>query len=169
MQLSMIVAYAQNRVIGRENTLPWRLSGDLAHFKRTTLGHPIIMGRKTWDSLGRPLPGRLNIVITRDQNRSVPGAEFVASLAEALAQAKGAEKAFIIGGAQIYQEALPYVQDIIATEVLADIDGDAFFGPLDAMQWKEVSRTPQPPENGLRYDVVHYQRVTDHPPITLVS
>lgn len=169
MQLSMIVAYAQNRVIGRENTLPWKLSGDLAHFKRTTLGHPIIMGRKTWDSLGRPLPGRLNIVITRDQNRSVPGVEFVASLAEALARVKDVEQAFIIGGAQIYQEALPYVHHIIATEVLADIEGDAFFAPLDAMQWKEVSRTPQPPENGLRYDVVHYQRANDHVPVALTT
>lgn len=165
MKLSMIVAYAQNRVIGRANTLPWKLSGDLAHFKRTTLGHPIIMGRKTWDSLGRPLPGRLNIVITRDSTKTLPGVQFVTSLQAALKLVEHLDQVFVIGGAQIYLEALPLAQEVIATEVLANIEGDAFFAPLDLEQWQEVSRAAQPPENGLNYDVVHFQRVNCAEPL----
>ena len=158
MPLSLIVAYAENRTIGRENTLPWKLAGDLAHFKRTTLGHPIIMGRKTWDSLGRPLPGRRNIVISRDGSKAAQGAEFVTSLAEALKRLSPNEHAYIIGGAQIYQQALPLVDHVVATEVKAVVEGDAFFAALDTSQWKEVSRISQPPENGLAYDIVQYDR-----------
>ena len=161
MPLSLIVAYAENRTIGRENTLPWKLAGDLAHFKRTTLGHPIIMGRKTWDSLGRPLPGRRNIVISRDGSKAAQGAEFVTSLAEALKRLSPNEHAYIIGGAQIYQQALPLVDHVVATEVKALVEGDAFFAALDTSQWKEVSRVSQPPENGLAYDIVQYDRRTD--------
>ena len=160
MRLKLIVAYAKNRTIGLDNALPWKLPGDLAHFKRTTLGCPIIMGRKTWDSLGRPLPGRTNIVVTRDASRKIAGAEVVNSLADAIHLVRDSEQAFIIGGAQIYQEALPLADSIIATEVQADIKGDAFFAPLDNAQWKEISRAPQPPENGLAYDLVEYQRRT---------
>jgi dihydrofolate reductase len=158
MPLSLIVAYAENRTIGRENTLPWKLAGDLAHFKRTTLGHPIIMGRKTWDSLGRPLAGRRNIVISRDGSKAAQGAEFVTSLAEALKRLSPNEHAYIIGGAQIYQQALPLVDHVVATEVKAVVEGDAFFAALDTSQWKEVSRVSQPPENGLAYDIVQYDR-----------
>lgn len=158
MQLSLIVAYAQNRVIGRDNTLPWKLPSDLAHFKRTTLGHPIIMGRKTWESLGRPLPGRRNIVISRDANYPAQGAECVTSLAQAIAAVQDLEEAFVIGGAQIYQEALPFAQQVIATEVQESLEGDAFFAPLDKAQWIEASRQSHPTENGLRFDIVHYQR-----------
>ncbi len=158
MPLSLIVAYAENRTIGRENTLPWKLAGDLAHFKRTTLGHPIIMGRKTWDSLGRPLPGRRNIVISRDGSKAAQGAEFVTSLAEALRRLSPNEHAYIIGGAQIYQQALSLVDHVVATEVKAVVEGDAFFAALDLSQWKEVSRVSQPPENGLAYDIVQYDR-----------
>ena len=161
MPLSLIVAYAQNRTIGRENTLPWKLAGDLAHFKRTTLGHPIIMGRKTWDSLGRPLPGRRNIVISRDRSKAATGAEFVTSLDEAVKRLAPNEHAFIIGGAQIYQQALPLADRVIATEVHAIVEGDAFFAALDPSQWKEVSRASQPTENGLAYDIVQYDRFTD--------
>ena len=158
MQLSLIVAYAQNRVIGRDNTLPWKLPSDLAHFKRTTLGHPIIMGRKTWESLGRPLPGRRNIVISRDANYPAQGAQCVTSLAQAIAAVQDLEEAFVIGGAQIYQEALPFAQQVIATEVQESVEGDAFFAPLDKAQWIEASRQSHPTENGLRFDIVHYQR-----------
>lgn len=161
MSLSLIVAYAQNRTIGRENTLPWKLAGDLAHFKRTTLGHPIIMGRKTWDSLGRPLPGRRNIVISRDTSKEANGAEFVSSLDEAIKRLAPNGQAYIIGGAQIYQQALPLVDHVIATEVQAIVEGDAFFAALDPTLWKEVSRVSQPPENGLAYDIVQYDRRTD--------
>jgi len=158
MSLSLIVAYAQNRTIGRENTLRCNLAGDLAHFKRTTLGHPIIMGRKTWDSLGRPLPGRRNIVISRDASKVANGAEFVSSLDEALNRLAPNEDAYIIGGAQIYQQALPLVDHVVATEVQAIVEGDAFFATLDPTLWKEVSRVSQPPENGLAYDIVQYDR-----------
>jgi dihydrofolate reductase len=158
MQLSLIVAYAQNRVIGRDNALPWKLPSDLAHFKRTTLGHPIIMGRKTWESLGRPLPGRRNIVISRDANYSAQGAECVTSLAQAIASVQDLEEAFVIGGAQIYQEALPFAQQVIATEVLESVEGDAFFAALDKAQWIETSRQSHPAENGLCFDIVHYRR-----------
>lgn len=160
MQLSLIVAYAQNHVIGRDNTLPWKLPSDLAHFKRTTLGHPVIMGRKTWESLGRPLPGRRNIVITRNPQYEATGAQCVTSLAQALEVVQDVEQAFVIGGAQIYQEALPFAQQVIATEVLADIQGDAFFAPLDKTRWTEISRTHHLPENGLSFDVVHYAKVS---------
>jgi dihydrofolate reductase len=159
MQLSLIVAYARNRIIGRDNTLPWKLPSDLAHFKRTTLGCPILMGRKTWDSLGRPLPGRRNIVLTRDATKALNGAECFSSLALALEAVKQAEEVFIIGGAQIYQEALPFAQRIVATEIQADIEGDASFAPLDKTAWQEISRSPQTPENGLAYDLVEYHRL----------
>ncbi len=161
MSLSLIVAYAQNRTIGRDNKLPWKLAGDLAHFKRTTLGHPIIMGRKTWDSLGRPLPGRRNIVISRDTTKAAAGAEFVASLDEALGRLAPNEDAYIIGGAQIYQQALPHADHVVATEVQAVVEGDAFFTALDPKEWKEVSRLSHPPENGLAYDIVQYDRRTN--------
>lgn len=162
MQLSLIVAYAQNNVIGRDNTLPWKLPSDLAHFKRTTLGHPIIMGRKTWESLGRPLPGRRNIVISRNPRYEAPGAQCVNTLALAIEAVQDAEQAFVIGGAQIYQEALPFAQQVIATEVQAHIEGDAFFAPLDKRQWTEISRTSHPPENGLSFDVVQYVRSSNN-------
>lgn len=158
MRLKLIIAYAKNRTIGRDNTLPWKLPGDLAHFKRTTLGCPIIMGRKTWDSLGRPLPGRKNIVITRDASRASDGAYFVTSLSDALDLVRDADQVFVIGGAQIYQQALSLADGVIATEVQAEIEGDAFFAPLDPSQWMERARAPQPAENGLAYDLVEYQR-----------
>jgi dihydrofolate reductase len=117
------------------------------------------MGRKTWDSLGRPLPGRRNIVITRDTTKALVGAEGFASLLQALEAVKEAEQVFIIGGAQIYQQALPLVDRIVATEIQADIEGDAVFEPLDQAVWLETSRLPQPPENGLAYDLVEYHRL----------
>ncbi|MBP6707505.1 dihydrofolate reductase [Achromobacter sp. Marseille-Q0513] len=156
--LTLIVAYSDNRAIGRDNALPWRLPGDLAHFKRSTLGHPIIMGRKTWDSLGRPLPGRANIVVSRNPDFAPEGAIVVASL-EAAAQACGdVAEAFVIGGAQIYAQALPLARRVLATEVHAQVEGDAFFPLLPAFQWKESARERQPAENGYEYDFVTYER-----------
>jgi dihydrofolate reductase len=154
----LIVAYSQNRVIGIDNQLPWRLPGDLAHFKRQTLGHPIIMGRKTWVSIGRPLPGRTNIVVSRSGQGDFTGAVLVDSLEAALKQTADQAQVFIIGGAQLYREALPAVDQIIATEVHAHIDGDAFFPELADSDWVETDRQPQPPENGLAYDFVQYRR-----------
>lgn len=155
--LSLVVAYAANRAIGRDNALPWKLPGDLAHFKRTTLGRPIVMGRNTWESLGRPLPGRQNIVVSRNSAYAATGAEVVASLPEAIAAAGNEGEIFVIGGAQIYAQALALAQRVIATEIHAEVDGDAFFPPLPA-GWVETSRAPQPEENGLRYDFVVYER-----------
>lgn len=157
--LTLVVAYARNRVIGRDNALPWRLPGDLAHFKRTTLGHPIIMGRSTWESLGRPLPGRHNIVISRNPDYQAEGATVVTSL-PAAQQAAQSDAACVIGGAQIYTLALPLATRIIATEIQADIEGDAFFPLLPEQVWRETARVPQPEENGLRYDFVTYERVS---------
>ncbi|GAA4334326.1 dihydrofolate reductase [Pigmentiphaga soli] len=161
MHLVLIVAYARNRVIGRANTLPWRLPGDLAHFKRSTLGHPIVMGRKTWESLGRPLPGRQNILVTRDPAYAAAGATVVHGLDEALAACAGAPRVFVIGGAQLYAAALGRADEILATEIDAEVEGDAFFPPLPP-GWREQSRQPQPPENGYRYDFVSYLRPADH-------
>ncbi|MFC4277075.1 dihydrofolate reductase [Achromobacter aloeverae] len=156
--LTLVVAYARNRVIGRDNALPWKLPGDLAHFKRTTLGHPIVMGRKTWESLGRPLPGRRNIVISRDPAYAAAGAEVVGSLPAALAACADVAQVCVIGGAQIYAAALPLAQRIVATEVQADVEGDAWFPPLPADEWREISRQAQPGENGYAYDFVEYER-----------
>ncbi|OZI71727.1 dihydrofolate reductase [Bordetella genomosp. 12] len=155
--LILVVAYARNRVIGRDNTLPWRLPGDLAHFKRTTLGHPIVMGRNTWESLGRPLPGRQNIVISRNPDYRAEGALVVPDLQAALDAAQ-ADDVYVIGGAQIYTQALPLARRIVATEIQADVDGDAWFPLLPGHAWKETSRDPQPEENGYRYDFVVYDR-----------
>ena len=156
----LVVAYADNRTIGRDNDLPWRLRGDLAHFKATTMGHPIVMGRKTWESLGRQLPGRLNIVITRNPDFKAEGATVVPSLEAALQACNSVPEICIIGGAQIYTQALSLADRISATEVHADVEGDAHFPALDADLWQEVSRQPQPEENGYRYDFVEYQRKT---------
>lgn len=157
--LTLIVAYSTNRAIGRDNALPWKLPGDLAHFKRSTLGHPIIMGRKTWDSLGRPLPGRSNIVISRNPEFSAAGAVLAPTLEAAVSACGDIDEAFVIGGAQIYAQALPLARLVLATEVHADVEGDAFFPLLPSFQWKETAREPQPAENGYDYDFVTYERV----------
>jgi dihydrofolate reductase len=117
------------------------------------------MGRKTWDSLGRPLPGRRNIVISRDASKAFVGAEGFTSLSQALEAVKDAEQVFVIGGAQIYRAALPLTHRVVATEIQADIEGDAMFDPLDKAVWHETSRQSQPEENGLAYDLVEYHRL----------
>jgi Dihydrofolate reductase len=155
--LQIVVAYSRNRVIGRDNGLPWRLPGDLAHFKRSTLGCPIVMGRKTWESLGRPLPGRLNVVISRNPAYPATGATVCPNLDAALRACGDAPRICIIGGGQLFEEALPQVGEIIATEIHADIDGDTYF-PMLGEAWEEVERLRQPEENGLRYDFVTYRR-----------
>ena len=158
MTVSLIVAYATNRTIGRDNALPWKLPGDLAHFKRTTMGCPVVMGRKTWESLGRALPGRRNIVITRQAGYQAAGAETATSLAQALEMTRDSAEVFVIGGAQVYEQSLHLASRIVATEVHADVEGDAFFPELDASIWRETSRNSQPQENGLSYDLVEYRR-----------
>jgi len=156
--LKLVVAYSANRVIGRDNDLPWRLPADLAHFKRTTMGQPILMGRKTWESLGRALPGRANYVISRDPDYVAEGARVFSSLSSALAACQSELTACIIGGAQIFKDALPLADEIVATEIHADIDGDVFFPMPPEQEWVEHERLPQPEENGYRYDFVVYRR-----------
>jgi len=141
-RIALIVARARNGVIGRAGRLPWHIPGELAHFKRSTMGHPIIMGRRTWESIGRPLPGRRNIVVSRDADYAAPGAEVATSLAAALGLCAAGDEAFVIGGADLYAQALPLAQRAIVTEIDADFDGDARFPALDPQQWCEIARAP---------------------------
>jgi len=141
--VALIVAQSLNRVIGKDNQLPWRIPGDLQHFKDVTMGKPIVMGRKTYDSIGRPLPGRTNIVVTRQSDWCAEGVCVVNTLAEAidLAAAEKPSEVMVIGGAQIYELMLPVADRIYLTQVDEVIEGDAFFPELPAEQWREVSRT----------------------------
>ncbi len=139
MRLSLIVAVAKNRVIGNKNEMPWHLPADFAYFKKITIGHPIIMGRKTFESIGRPLPGRRNIVVSRNPVFRADGVEVVASLELAI-NACHREDAFVIGGATLYAEALPRVDRVYLTEVDAAPDGDTLFPVLDKNQWREIER-----------------------------
>lgn len=157
--VQLVVAYSDNRVIGRDNALPWRLPSDLAHFKRVTMGQPIVMGRNTWESLGRPLPGRPNLVISRNVQYQAAGATVYPTLESALADCHGAERICIIGGEQIFKHALILADEIVATEVHAQVDGDTFFPPMDKGIWQEAERLPQPEENGYAFDFVTYKRV----------
>jgi dihydrofolate reductase len=157
-RLTIIVATDSQRGIGINNTLPWRLPEDLAHFKRTTSGHPIIMGRKTFDSIGRPLPNRRNIVVTRNADWTHEGVDAAPSLDAAIALA-GDTDAFIIGGAEIYAQALSRVDRIIVTEIGKRFDCDAFFPQIDGEQWKESAREAyHSAQNGFDFAFVTYER-----------
>ena len=156
--IKFVVAYSTNRAIGLNNQLPWRLPSDLAHFKRSTMGQPIIMGRNTWESLGRPLPGRANLVVSRNTAYKAPGAQVFRSVEDALEACGDVPSVCIIGGAQIFQQAMPLADEIIATEVHADVPGDVFFPPLHPEEWEEIVRDPQPEENGYNFDFVLYKR-----------
>ena len=158
-QINIIVAMDAQRGIGINNTLPWRLPEDLAHFKRLTTGHPIIMGRKTFESIGRPLPGRRNIVITRNAGWRHDGVETVNSIEAAVALV-GDATAFIIGGAEIYQQSLPLANQLVITEISKTFACDAFFPAFDAAQWQEVAREPHTSEVAdLQYSFVTLRRI----------
>lgn len=137
--ISIIVAASENDVIGRQGELPWRLSDDLRHFKAITMGKPIVMGRKTWESIGRALPGRQNIVITRQDGFAADGCDVVGSLDGAIAVAGDVDEIMIIGGSQIYALALPLAQRLYITRVHADVEGDASFPAVDATRWSLVA------------------------------
>ena len=157
-RLHLIFARAANGVIGKDNALPWHLPEDMAHFKRTTLGHPVIMGRKTWDSLPpkfRPLPGRLNIVVTRDANWQAEGATRATSLEDAASSCPEGSDAWVIGGAQIYAAALPLAHTAEVTEIAQDFEGDAY-APVFGPQWTEVQRETHTAANGLPFAFVTY-------------
>ena len=161
-RISLIYARSANGVIGKDNAMPWHLPEDLAHFKRTTNGHPVIMGRKTWDSLPprfRPLPGRTNIVVTRQPDWQAQGALRAGSLDDALDLCPAGADAWVIGGAEIYREALPMARTAVVTEIDADFDGDAHapqFGP----QWRETRREPHTAASGLAFSFVTYENTT---------
>lgn len=157
--ISLIVAVARNRVIGEGNRLIWHISEDLKHFKTITSGHPVIMGRKTYESLGRPLPNRTNVVISRQKNYQAEGCIVVHSLIEALLLFPAAEEVFIIGGAQIYAQALPLADRFYLTEVDADYSGDTYFPEWDRSEWRLTEQESFPygekfphPFTFLRYD-----------------
>ncbi len=160
MMLHLILARARNNVIGIKGTLPWRLPEDMAHFKRTTMGCPVIMGRKTWDSLPakfRPLPGRVNVVVTRQNDWHADGAVRADSLMQAIALCPQDADAWVIGGAEIYAQALPLASTAVVTEIDADFEGDAFapqFGP----QWTKTAGLPQVSSTGLKYSFATYRQ-----------
>ena len=155
-KITLIAAYAARRCIGINNTMPWHLPEDFAFFKSYTTGKPVIMGRKTWESLPRkPLPGRQNIVITR-QDYQAEGAQTAASLEDALALCQDAEEVIIMGGAQIYAQALPIATDLRLTEVGLDVDGDAFFPEFSTETWQEASRENHVSAKGIEYAFLHY-------------
>lgn len=163
--ISFVVARADNGVIGRDNALPWHLPADLRHFKRLTVGKPVVMGRRTFDSIGKPLPGRHNIVLTRDPAWRAEGVTVVANLAEAIAAAgldpkTRAEEVMIIGGAAIYAEALPIATRVYLTEIHAMPEGDTVLPSLDPTRWRETAREDHPAEEGRpAYSFVTLERV----------
>lgn len=156
--IQIVVAYSQNRVIGHEGDLPWQLPSDLAHFRQVTLGYPVIMGRKTWESIGRPLPGRRNLVVSQQKDLTLTGATVHPSLDAALQACDKVERISIIGGEQIFSLALCVADEIIATEIHANLPGDTWFPELDTNNWVEIERQPQPKENSLCFDYVCYRK-----------
>ncbi|TIS99868.1 dihydrofolate reductase [Mesorhizobium sp.] len=169
MDVAIYVAIAENGVIGRDGGLPWRLSSDLKRFKADTMGKPIIMGRKTYEGIGRPLPGRLNIVVTRDKAWRAEGVEVVHSLDEAIGLAKvrgrcmaGADEICVIGGGEIYAQALPLADRLHVTHILAAVDGDAHFPPIDPDSWRIVRSQDVPAgekdSHATRYSVYERRR-----------
>jgi dihydrofolate reductase len=166
MRLNLIFAQARRGVIGLNNSLPWHLPEDLSHFKATTLGQPVIMGRKTWASLPpkfRPLPGRTNIVVTRQTDWQAAGAHLAHSMAQAVALCEAETEVWVIGGAEVYAQAMPLAQRAVITEIDADFDGDAFAPTFDA-SWHETARTSHTAANGLAYSLVTLDRSNPNTP-----
>jgi dihydrofolate reductase len=158
-RLTLIAAVAKNGIIGRDNKLPWRLSEDLKHFKALTMGHPMIMGRKTWESLPGKLPGRPHIVVTRNPAYAAEGGTVVTSLHAAVAAAGDTDEVFVIGGADLYTQAFEYADRLQLTEIDADFEGDAHFPDWDRRQWRETARETHHTDTSLGYAFVTYERV----------
>lgn len=162
MIISAIVAQSENKVIGQNNQLPWHLPADLKHFKAITTGHPILMGRKTHESIGRPLPNRTNLILTRDSAFNAPGCLTVMSMDAGIEAARSrlTKELFIIGGAEVYQQALPIIQRIYMTVVHHHFDGDAYFPELDKKAWLEKDCVTHPAdlENGYSYSFLVWER-----------
>jgi dihydrofolate reductase len=160
MSLSILVAMARNRTIGVNNTLPWRCPEDLKHFKTLTMGHHMIMGRKTFDSIGKPLPGRTTVIVTRNTDLRIEGCLIAHSLKEAIAVCVGDEEIFIVGGAELYRQAISLVDTLYITEIQQDIEGDAHFPEFDKSAWLETSREVRSQETpqSLNFHFVTYRR-----------
>jgi len=161
VKIALVAAIARGGVIGRDNTIPWRLPEDVARFKVLTTGHPVVMGRRTWNSLPdrfRPLPGRRNVVVTRNPAWEGVGAERAASLDEALRLLDGESVIFVIGGAELYAAALPVADELVLTEIDLDVDGDTFFPPFDRNTFAEVSREQHVAADGTPFAFVVYRR-----------
>jgi dihydrofolate reductase len=156
--LSVIAAMAKNRVIGINNTLPWRLSEDLMHFKALTMGHHIIMGRKTYESIGKPLPGRTTVIVTRDPAYRVEGCVTATSIDAAIAACGDDGEVFFVGGAELYAQVLPRADRLYLTEIQAEFQGDAWFPVFDRAVWREAGRDAHVNDAGLAYHFVTYQR-----------
>jgi dihydrofolate reductase len=157
-RIYVVAAVAANGVIGRQGRLPWQLPEDLRHFKRLTLGHPVIMGRKTWESLGgRALPGRDNIVVSARQAYEAPGAAVATTLEAALALCLDEPVAFVIGGRRLFAEALPLAAGLVLTEIQRDFPGDARFPEYDRSKWRETQRETHTAADGMRFDFVLYE------------
>jgi len=178
VSLGIIAALSSNNVIGRNNALPWHLSADLQHFKRLTLGKPIVMGRHTYESIGRPLPGRENIVISRNTALQIPGCHVCVGLGQALRlaqQLQPQQMAMVIGGGQLYRQALPQADWLYLTRIHAQFAGDTFFPEIDPRQWQQVHCQDHPPggpdgpdgDNKWGYSFIEYQRLRDSKPRTL--
>jgi len=157
-RVHLVAAVASNGVIGAWGKLPWHLPEDLQHFKALTYGRPVIMGRRTWDSLGKPLPGRDNIVVTRSPAFDAPGARVAASLEAALALCADSPVAFVIGGGELYAAALACADVLMLTEIQRDYEGDARFPEFDRAAWRERDRIAHSTADGMRYDFVRYER-----------
>jgi dihydrofolate reductase len=155
----LIAAVSLNGVIGARGKLPWHLPEDLQHFRKLTLGHPVIMGRRTWESLGKPLPGRENIVVSRQAGFEAPGASVAATLEAAVALCAGEPVAFVIGGAEIYAAALPLADGIVLTEIQQDHEGDTRFPAWDRSAWRASQRETHTSKDGVRFDFVLYERI----------
>ena len=156
----LVAAVAANGIIGARGKLPWHIPEELRHFKKLTLGHPVIMGRRTWESLKGPLPQRENIVVTRTPGYQAAGAAVASSLDAALALCAGEPVAFVIGGTQLFEESLPRADGMVLTEIQRDYEGDTWFPKWDRKQWNESQREAHTAENGVRFDFVLYERIT---------
>ena len=158
-RISIVSALASNRAIGINNSLPWRLPEDLKYFKALTMGHHIIMGRKTWESIGKPLPGRTTVIVTRGEYLAPEGVKIAHSIAEAVSECAGDEEVFFVGGAELYVQALPLADRLYLTEIQKNVDGDAWFPELEASDWEELSRDRRRDESGdFDYHFVVYRR-----------
>ena len=158
-RIYLIAAVARNGVIGAHGKLPWHLPEDLQHFKKLTLGHPVVMGRRTWASLGKPLPGRENIVITRQPGFAAPGASIAASLEAAIALCAGEGLAFVIGGAEIYAAALPLADGLVLTEIDGDYEGDTRFPDWDRKAWRVSQKETHTAKEGVRFYFALYEKI----------